>query len=168
MNDGVADGLEPVKRGFVLMRAIKSMTYGLVLLCAGMCLSKDLSRVHRSRAGIGGLTMCMVDMADGMSVVLHSSHRKANKEHRCRECRRAIAPGEKYLNEGLLWEGEKSTHKPCRHREVVRDWLVGECGGFIYGGEIEEDIREHAWGGYGIEVKNDGGGDGKKLDSKRR
>lgn len=96
--------------------------------------------------------MCMVDMADGMSVVLHSSHRKANKEHRCGECRRAIAPGEKYLNEGLLWEGEKSTHKTCRHCEVVRDWLVGECGGFIYG-EIEEDIREHAWEGYGIEVK---------------
>ncbi len=96
--------------------------------------------------------MCMVDDADGYVTVLSEAHRKARKAHKCSECHRQIEAGETYLVEGTLYDGEKKTHKTCQHCEVVREWLRDECGGFLYGG-IEEDIREHAWEGYGIRVK---------------
>jgi hypothetical protein len=35
---------------------------------------------------------------------------------------------------------------------IVRNWLVGECGGWVYG-EIYTDIEEHSWEGYGAEIK---------------
>lgn len=96
--------------------------------------------------------MCMIDFGDGMVTPLTEQHRKARKLHRCRECYRDIQPGETYLYETHIWEGKVNTHKTCQHCQVVRSWLLGECGGFLYGA-IEEDIREHAWEGYGIEVK---------------
>lgn len=96
--------------------------------------------------------MCMIDGCDGFVTVLSSNKRKARKEHHCTECRRTIQPGETYLNEGTLWEGEKSTYKTCAHCVVVRDWLISECGGFIYSGVLE-DIAEHASeSGYGFGV----------------
>jgi len=97
--------------------------------------------------------MCMIDGAEGCVTVLLARHQKANKDHRCAECFRTIRKGEKYLNERYVWEGSATTHKTCKHCQVVRDWLQGECGGFLYGG-IEEDICEHGWENYyGVGVK---------------
>lgn len=96
--------------------------------------------------------MCMVDFGDGMVTPLTEQHRKARKTHRCNECYRDIQTGETYLYETHIWDGKVNTHKTCQHCLVVRSWLLGECGGFLYGA-IEEDIREHAWEGYGVEVK---------------
>jgi hypothetical protein len=91
--------------------------------------------------------MCMIDDCDERSTVLGESHPVARKKHKCGECRRVIEPGERYLAESLLFEGEVSTHKTCAHCEVARDWLARECGGWIYSG-VAEDIREHVTSGY--------------------
>lgn len=95
--------------------------------------------------------MCMFDY-DGICTVLSSHFRTANKHHKCSECCRQIAVGEKYLVEGLLFEGEKSTHKTCAHCMKVREYLLRECGGFVYG-MIEEDISEHVYDGCDPKIK---------------
>ncbi len=96
--------------------------------------------------------MCMISDADGLCVVLHDKDQIARKEHKCDECSRQIPIGETYKNECLVWEGAKSTHKTCAHCMIVRNWLLGECGGWVYG-EIYTDIEEHSWEGYGAEIK---------------
>lgn len=95
--------------------------------------------------------MCMLDHADGQVTPLGDPERPVAKAaHRCAECRRVIEPGERYLRERYMWDGEFTLHKTCAHCEVARDWLWKECGGWLYGG-IEEDIREHCFGhGYGM------------------
>lgn len=95
--------------------------------------------------------MCMVDYSDGHSMTLSRSEPVARKPHKCTECRREIRVGEKYLREGLLFDGRKSTVKTCEHCQVVRSWLSDECGGWMYEG-VEEDITEHAREGYGVDV----------------
>lgn len=87
--------------------------------------------------------MCMIDSCDEFSIVLREEQRKARKEHKCMECFRTINKGEKYLNEGTLFDGRKSTHKTCSHCQVVRKWLTNNCGGFAYGC-IREDFNDHA------------------------
>ena len=95
--------------------------------------------------------MCMVDDSDGLVTVLRESTPMARKEHRCDECGRGICVGERYLNEGILWQGEKNTHKTCAHCQQVRSWLLTECGGWVFSG-LREDINEHALEGYGFGV----------------
>lgn len=90
--------------------------------------------------------MCMID--DGEFVTLLSERtRKARKQQKCRECFRFIEPGEFYIEHNYVFDGEFKSHKMCAHCDVARRWLNDECGGYLYGG-IEEDIREHAHGGY--------------------
>jgi hypothetical protein len=86
--------------------------------------------------------MCMIDNCDGFAVVLHSRQQRARITHRCTECRREIGPGETYLVERTVFEGEATSHKFCAHCQEVRAYLLAECSGFAYG-QIEEDIREH-------------------------
>lgn len=45
---------------------------------------------------------------------------KARKEHRCYECRGAIAIGEVYHKHHGIWEGEASTFKVCADCEAMR------------------------------------------------
>jgi hypothetical protein len=97
--------------------------------------------------------MCMIDGADERVNLLTDEMRTARKEHRCHECRRAILPGEKYSYESGVFDGRFCQYKTCAHCEVVKSWLAGECGGYIYG-MVEEDIHEHASEGhYGFDVK---------------
>jgi hypothetical protein len=96
--------------------------------------------------------MCMIDDGDGPCTVLAESTPLARIAHRCAECERAIRPGETYLRERLLFEGSVSHNKTCAHCRVARDWLQGECGGWVYGA-VEEDVREHAQSGYPWAVK---------------
>lgn len=85
--------------------------------------------------------MCMFDGCDEVVTVLHERYPKARKEHRCSECRRAIEIGEVYMVERYVSDGNAFTHKTCRHCQVVRQWLLAECSGFIYEC-IGEDIQE--------------------------
>ena len=94
--------------------------------------------------------MCMIDDADYTVDVLAETRPRAKVAHRCAECRREIAPGETYLRETFLDEDrEMVTHKTCAHCQIVREWLLRECGGWLYSG-IAEDIGDHA--GYGMPV----------------
>lgn len=95
--------------------------------------------------------MCNVDYSDGYVTILHDRHPIAKKEHRCGECHRTIWRGESYMTERTIFDGNAETHKTCLHCQIARDWLVGECGGFLYGG-VKEDIYEHAREGYGFGV----------------
>lgn len=86
--------------------------------------------------------MCRIDGAE-RSTVLSSGYKVARKDHKCAECYRPIAKGERYYYEAITYDGYFDTHKTCQHCQVARDWLVQNCGGFIYG-EVIEEIEEHA------------------------
>ena len=93
----------------------------------------------------------MIDCADDVVYLLAEYHSTARKRHKCRECHREIRPGESYLIEKYIDDGI-CTHKTCQHCQIVRGWLSAECGGWLYGG-VREDILEHAYEGYGMDVK---------------
>ncbi|RZA27320.1 MAG: hypothetical protein EOP02_10365 [Proteobacteria bacterium] len=93
----------------------------------------------------------MIDDGEGYVTMLGEGQHKARKQHRCAECARHIEPGETYLRERFVFDGKMSDHKTCSHCIVVRSWLQGECGGFLFGA-VEEDIREHAYDGYDSDV----------------
>ena len=95
--------------------------------------------------------MCMIDYADGSVTELTVAFRVARKQHKCTECYRAIQAGESYLYETHLWDGRINTCKTCSHCQIVCKWLTAECGGYVYGG-VKDDIREHAYEGYGMDV----------------
>ena len=87
--------------------------------------------------------MCLVDDAEGWSMLLSEADPVARKAHKCNECWRTISGGEQYHVDRLVWEGQLHNHKMCAHCMVAREWLSAECGGWVYGG-IEDDVHEHA------------------------
>lgn len=88
--------------------------------------------------------MCMIDDCDERVIIRTDETRRARKEHRCSECRRTIAIGERYHFETYVDQpgGRYATHRTCEHCDVARDWLLAECSGFMYGG-VREDLVEH-------------------------
>lgn len=86
-----------------------------------------------------------------VTIISEAQMVKARKAHGCKECGRTINKGEKYLREVFKFDGALTTHKTCEHCEMVRRWLVYECGGWVYGA-IAEDIREHFQEGYGFGI----------------
>src|SRR4030066_192878 len=91
-------------------------------------------------------SMCMVDSYDGPGEGSFMDQRiiSARKEHSCYECRRKISPGETYQRTTAMWHrGEGiDTYKVCRHCVQAEKWLARECGGWLYGGVLE-DLEEH-------------------------
>ena len=85
--------------------------------------------------------MCRIDGAE-RCMVIQSKDRKAAKMHLCSECGREIALGETYHYETTIFEGSRDSSKTCAHCMVGREWLIKNCGGFIYG-EVIEEIQEH-------------------------
>jgi hypothetical protein len=71
----------------------------------------------------------------------------ARKAHRCTECGRDIAPGERYENHVVKQEGCVDTYKTCRHCMAARKWLVRVCRGYVMG-MVLEDLAEHIDAGY--------------------
>ena len=87
--------------------------------------------------------MCMLDDSDGCVTMLSEATPVARKAHKCRECGRQIAAGERYHVERYLWEGKLHNHKTCAHCDVARQWLQAECGGWLYG-DVKQNLRELA------------------------
>lgn len=85
--------------------------------------------------------MCMTDY-DPPSVYM-KQERIARAEHRCDECGRKILKGEPYQYVSGVWDGYANSHKTCAHCEVVQQWLMNNCHGFMHT-QIGEDIEEHA------------------------
>jgi len=83
-----------------------------------------------------------------------SRYLTARKEHACSECRRKIAPGERYRLINGKWDGDFLTYKRCSHcnaalEEIDRlaqefDWCV--CVSLGDAREILGDfVREERW-----------------------
>lgn len=92
--------------------------------------------------------MCMIDGAEGFEMPF-AKWQTARKPHRCGECGRDIAKGERYHSGGGLMEGSWCTFKTCEHCRAAADWLVTVCGGWVYDA-VREDLHEHFREGYGI------------------
>lgn len=87
--------------------------------------------------------MCMYD-GDSYWKMASSKTVRANKEHRCSECGRAIVSGERYESfTGLSadWDGWFYS-KTCEHCVAARRWLEVECRGWLYEA-VREDLAEH-------------------------
>lgn len=91
--------------------------------------------------------MCMVDDGEGWKV-FRSEWRTARKQHACYDCGRKIEPGERYYfatgisnDDWRRWD----TYRECAHCQYAAKWLLAECGGYLFGG-ILEDLEEH-WDG---------------------
>lgn len=87
--------------------------------------------------------MCLIDSLDGDPEFLDETLRRARTRHRCGECGRTIAAGERYEVATGKWDGSIGRNKTCLQCAAAREWLKEECAGFIYG-RVLEDLREHA------------------------
>lgn len=86
--------------------------------------------------------MCEFDHLDEGGTLLSEGKRRARKPHRCAECWRTIVPGERYHYTVAIFDGALHTWKCCAHCFVVSDWLVYQCGGFIFEG-VRNDVANH-------------------------
>jgi len=87
--------------------------------------------------------MCMIDYGDAQTVGWNERFRVARKVHNCRECGRSISTGEGYWYASGICEHRAFSAKTCDHCHVISDWLNNNCGGYLYGSQIE-DFREHS------------------------
>ena len=85
--------------------------------------------------------MCMIDMLDGGSPTFHQEF-VARREHLCGDCRRRIAPGERYTVAKGPYDGQWWRAKQCDHCRMATKWLIRQCNGFLYEGVLE-DLEEH-------------------------
>lgn len=68
--------------------------------------------------------MCCCD--DNSPEFCNSVTRKARKDHRCSECRRAIMAGETYEEHSGKWDGGMETFRWCAHCAAAREILDRE------------------------------------------
>ena len=86
--------------------------------------------------------MCMFEMCDPTDVCSTSEH-TSRKLYRCSECGMVIHPGERYQRAFTVNHGEKpTTHFMCESCFPVRDWLLDQCGGYVFG-SVMEDLTDH-------------------------
>lgn len=87
--------------------------------------------------------MCMIDDCDSAEVSSSRWIKSARKEHKCTECARPIAKGEPYKYGFMVFEGSGESYHMCQHCYVAAEWLIENCGGFVWH-SVHEDIAEHA------------------------
>ncbi len=87
--------------------------------------------------------MCMIDFGDEPTIGWNEKLRVARKPHKCGECGRAIGAGESYWYASGVHEGHGFDAKTCAHCHVVSEWLMSNCNGYIYGGQLD-DFSEHS------------------------
>lgn len=87
--------------------------------------------------------MCRIEWSEPWTVYRERT-RKARKPHICYECGRRIAPGESYHDAvGLSAESDRwESYRLCEHCMAAGEWLRVMCGGWCYGGILEE-LQEH-------------------------
>lgn len=79
----------------------------------------------------------------------------ARRLHRCIECGRSIEVGASYVCTRALFEGSWSNHAHCPWCWWAAEWLLEECGGFLYyGDQIREELLEHWEGEFGEPIRS--------------
>lgn len=87
--------------------------------------------------------MCAIDYCDEpFSVYWTKENVTARKEHKCDECHRVIAIGEKYLYSFGVYDHQGYNYHICAHCTIAAKWLTDNCGGFLHEGVLE-DIEQH-------------------------
>lgn len=81
--------------------------------------------------------MCSIDGAEPWQFY-DEERRRAGNLHFCYECGRTIEKGEGYLHAVGRYEGRWERMRMCSHCEVGADWLRAVCGGFSWGGVLDE------------------------------
>jgi hypothetical protein len=67
----------------------------------------------------------------------------ARKEHRCAECGKAIAPGQRYEKVVAKWDGSLGFFKTCSRCVALREHLAAHVRCFCWShGNLLSDIRE--------------------------
>lgn len=85
--------------------------------------------------------MCMIECAERYDV-FRKEQRRARVAHLCYDCGRTISAGESYQYSTGLYDGHWDTIHTCAHCVWAAEWLVEQCGGYLFGG-IREDLEEH-------------------------
>lgn len=93
--------------------------------------------------------MCMIEDAEPCTWLGTDTH-TARKSHRCCECKRDIAPGEKYHYSKFIQDGSFEFNKACAHCHAARAWLTKHCGGWLTE-SLREELEEHYAGGYRVD-----------------
>ena len=93
--------------------------------------------------------MCMIDYGDDPTIGWSETLRLSRKDHKCGECGRIIARNEHYWYASGVSDGRGFSAKTCGHCHIITDWLSANCGGYIYGAQIE-DFQEHSEGTFGM------------------
>lgn len=83
---------------------------------------------------------CPLSEADETADVYNETTRVARKEHKCCECREAIAPGVKYRHATMLFDGEWSGWRTCLMCIEIADHF--SCGARVVG-TLWEDLEEN-------------------------
>ncbi len=84
--------------------------------------------------------MCVYFESDIM--VWREGDRCARKTHRCGECNRTITAGERYRYAFAIDEDGAREHKTCAGCALALDWLVANCGGYLFHDAFDE-LRSH-------------------------
>ena len=85
--------------------------------------------------------MCWADDADPWTVY-RWERRIARKSHKCYDCGRTIAAGERYHWATGLLDKRWDVCKLCAHCDAAAGWLMVMCNGWLYG-SIGMELREH-------------------------
>lgn len=87
--------------------------------------------------------MCWISEAEPWALCRWEM-RTARKTHKCCDCGRDIAPGERYHWATGLSDYPKhwDVFKVCAHCDAASKWLSVMCGGHLYGA-IGMELREH-------------------------
>lgn len=87
------------------------------------------------------VTCCPLDSGDDFPPSFHQVTLPiARKEHRCYECNRVIARGERYEKAVGCWDGRFDVFKTCILCAEIRAHFA--CNGFLYG-QLWDDLGDN-------------------------
>lgn len=72
--------------------------------------------------------------------VYRKAEHTARKPHKCYECARQIAAGERYERVFAIWDDDAKSVATCRHCVAIRDWVVAHvpCTCWAHGNMLDD------------------------------
>lgn len=90
--------------------------------------------------------MCSIDDAEPWTVY-SQTERRARKDHRCCDCGRIIAKGERHTYATGLMEDSWYEYRACAHCMAAAGWLMRMCNGWMWE-HVGEELGDHWREGY--------------------